>query len=478
VPKEVKMQNRQRGIGVVVENGIDMCLNISALAMAYIFAVLFKVPESVSFDSPRTMMIMFLVVLLQSFVFQGLNLYRPLPFAHPSVMLGKIFRANVVYYLIVEFLCVLAFDESREFMLVWMLISAVISTAILLFKKRMMIRFIALFRKKQYSLRKVIIVGDNTFTAAEFVRQVANNSECGMMVLGYVGDRINEDVGCDKLGSFKDLASILDEYHPSDVVFAIDGYDKRRLIRLVNICDDKCIKVYFLPVIYGFFKSPRQIEPVGSLPVINIHSTPLDNRFNAFMKRVIDVLGSLALILLTAPIMLAAAVGVKISSPGPIFFRQERVGKMGKRFVMLKFRSMRVNVDSEKGWTKGNDPRKTRFGTFIRKTSIDELPQLFNVLFGTMSLVGPRPEVPHFVEYFRERIPLYMVKHYVKPGMTGLAQIKGLRGDTSISERISADISYIEGWSLLLDIQILLKTPFRMLNRSEIYTKGSGENEK
>ena len=267
------------------------------------------------------------------------------------------------------------------------------------------------------------------------------------------------------------LAEILDKYKPTDVVFAIDAYDKRHLIRLVNMCDDRCIKVYFLPVIYGFFKHPRQIEQVGAVPIINIHSTPLDNHAKALLKRTLDIVGSILLIIITSPIMLFAAIGIKITSHGPILFRQQRVGKLGKKFTMLKFRSMLVNNRSSKEWSTGVDDRKTKFGNFLRKTSIDELPQLFNVLSGSMSLVGPRPEIPMFVEYFKEIIPLYMVKHYVKPGITGLAQIKGLRGDTSVEDRIHEDISYIENWSFALDLKILLATPFKALNRSEKYVE-------
>ena len=469
--------NNNRSLWVTIENGIDMFLNLASICMAYVFAVLFCEPGTVTLNSPSIMLWVFVVIMLQSFVFIALNMYAPLPFVRAYYVLGKIMRVNVLYYAFCELAVVVIFNsENTRFMLIWGVITAIIGTAVLLFKKRMMIRFANLYRKRHYHLRKVILVGDNTATVKDFIKQVSLNSQYGMMIIGYVGDKIHSDVGCDKLGSFRDLGAILDEYRPTDVVFAIDAYDKRHLIKLVNLCDDRCVKVYFLPVIYGFFKSPTQIETVGSLPVINIHSTPLDNRFNSFVKRVVDILGSLALIAMTSPIMLAAAIGVYISSPGPILFRQERVGKMGKPFTMLKFRSMKVNVESDSAWTTGADPRKTRFGTFIRKTSIDELPQLFNVLFGSMSLVGPRPEVPKFVEYFRDIIPLYMVKHYVKPGMTGLAQIKGLRGDTSVEDRIHEDIEYIEHWSLAMDISILLKTPFKAINKQEKYV-GDTENE-
>ena len=246
------------------------------------------------------------------------------------------------------------------------------------------------------------------------------------------------------------------------------------MMQLVGICDDRCIKVYFLPVIYGYLKSAKQIEILGSTPLINLHSTPLDIPLNAFLKRCVDVVGSILLIILTSPLMLVIAIGVKLSSRGPVLFRQVRVGRMGRQFKMLKFRSMRTHGE-DTSWTTGIDERKTRFGNFLRRTSLDELPQLFNVLSGKMSLVGPRPEIPRFVRHFRDEIPLYMVKHYVKPGITGLAQINGLRGNTSISDRIHADLYYIESWTPMLDLLILFKTPFKSINKSEVYGNAEGK---
>lgn len=467
------MRNDNRSIFATIENFIDLFLNAAAFAMAFILTPLFESPTGLTLDSPYTIIAIFVTVVVQAFVFLAFNVYEPIPFVRASKLLWKIAKVNLAFFAVLATIALIITRQSESrFVLFWVLLSFVISTGILVFKKNLIISLAKIFRKSRFNLRKVIVVGDNTATAADFVRQVANNPECGMLVVGYVGDKIDGDaIACDKLGAFKELAQILDTVRPDDVVFAIDAYDKRHLIRLVNMCDDRCIKVYFLPVIYGFFKVPRQIEAIGSLPIINIHSTPLDSPMNAFLKRCVDIFGSLALILLTAPIMLAAAIGVAISSPGPIFFTQERVGKMGKRFKMIKFRSMRVNSSSDKAWSTGEDSRKTKFGNFIRMTSIDELPQLFNVLLGHMSLVGPRPEIPKFVEYFKDIIPLYMVKHYVKPGMTGLAQVRGLRGDTSVEERIHADIEYIENWSFIMDIIILFKTPFKAINKQERYVE-------
>ncbi len=198
------------------------------------------------------------------------------------------------------------------------------------------------------------------------------------------------------------------------------------------------------------------------LPVINIRYVPLTNTGNIMVKRVMDIVGSLIGILVTSPVMLAVAALVKLTSPGPVIFKQERVGLHNKSFYMYKFRSMEQQPPGEekKAWTVKNDPRVTGVGKFLRKTSLDELPQLFNILKGDMSLVGPRPERPLFVEKFREEIPRYMVKHQVRPGLTGWAQVNGLRGNTSIRKRIEYDIYYIENWSLGLDIKIILMTFF------------------
>lgn len=465
------MQNQHRSIFDLAEGYIDMLINVISIIMAYFFAVMAFGQVVVAISNPRPMIFVFSITFSSFFIYHLMSLYKPSRYRIRMRMWTRIINANLILYGLVAFMvAIVTEDISRKFCFLWIIISAVISTAMLSFKYRVIKGVLSSFRKRQYNLRRIIIIGDNSASAAEYVKQVTeNNSMYGAMVIGYVGDKITEDIGVDKLGSFSELAAILDRYKPSDVVFAIDAYDKRRLIKLVNICDDRCIKVYFLPVIYGFFKNPRQIEQVGNIPMINAHSTPLDNRANAFMKRAVDILGSLVLIVLTSPLMLIAAIGIKVTSPGPILFRQIRIGKMGKRFKMVKFRSMRVENNSTKEWTTDKDTRKTRFGNFIRKTSIDELPQLFNVLIGNMSLVGPRPEIPIFVDYFREIIPLYMVKHYVKPGLTGLAQIKGLRGDTSVEERIHADIAYIENWSIWLDFVILAKTPLKAINRNERY---------
>ena len=204
-------------------------------------------------------------------------------------------------------------------------------------------------------------------------------------------------------------------------------------------------------------------EDLQGLPVINIRYVPLNNTFLAAIKRGVDIIGALVAIVLFSPVMLFSCLAIKLTSPGPLIYRQTRVGLHNKPFEMYKFRSMEVQPEEteKKAWTVKNDPRVTGYGKFMRHTSIDELPQLFNILKGDMSLVGPRPERPFFVEKFREEIPRYMVKHQVRPGLTGWAQVNGYRGDTSIRKRIDCDLYYIENWTLGLDFKILFLTFFK-----------------
>lgn len=197
----------------------------------------------------------------------------------------------------------------------------------------------------------------------------------------------------------------------------------------------------------------------------------MDNWFKNALKRAFDIVFASVAILITSPVMLFSVLMIKLTSPGPVIFYQERVGLNRKKFMMYKFRSMRVQTDEEERvqWTTKDDPRKTKWGAFMRKTSIDELPQFFNVLKGDMSVVGPRPERPFFVEKFREEIPRYMIKHQVRPGITGWAQVNGLRGDTSIEERINYDLYYIENWTFLFDLQIIFMTVFKGLVNKNAY---------
>lgn len=396
------------------------------------------------------------------------NVYAPMRTQGPLFFIGRIFLVNVEIFSAAAILSILTVPEGEvSFFIGWLLIANIISFTTISSKKVIMLAVLHSLRIRHQNVKNILLVTDSQEMADEYMEEIFDNPHFGYSVIGYVGN-LNVN-GLKHLGTTGDLDRILKEYRPDEVVIALDTVRKKLITRYISICNNNCAKVMVVPAICGYFKSPRQISMLGNLPMVDIRSTPLDNVFNRFLKRTVDIIGSLIMIVLTSPFMLFTAIGVKISSPGPILFKQIRVGRHNEEFTMYKFRSMRVNDTQQTGWSTEEDPRKTRFGAFIRKFALDELPQFFNVLKGDMSLVGPRPEVPFYVEKFKKEIPLYMLKHTLRPGITGQAQIKGLRGDTSIEARIDEDISYIENWTFWTDIRILLLTPFRAVNRHEKY---------
>lgn len=325
------------------------------------------------------------------------------------------------------------------------------------------------FRKLGYNQKHVIVVGNGHF-ARQYMEDVNARPHLGFVVDGYVSRSGKPEMGT-RLGEYEDLESILETHDADELIVALEPHEIRFMEQVLACADKEGIKVCIIPFYNDYIPTHPVVDVVGRTKLINIRTTPLDNVLWQVLKRAMDIAGALFLIVLTSPLMLGAAIGVRLSSPGPIIFKQERVGKNKKGFRMYKFRSMRVNDSENTAWSTDADPRKTRFGSFIRKYSIDELPQLFNVLKGDMSLVGPRPEIPFYVRHFKEEVPLYLVRQQVRPGITGWAQVHGLRGDTSIEKRVEYDIWYIENWSLWLDIKILFMTAFGGMKNSEQLAK-------
>lgn len=326
--------------------------------------------------------------------------------------------------------------------------------------KRIVVRkFLHRLRGRGYNQKTILLIGGGS-TAKRYVREIQRSPELGYRIVGVVSER-KKLANIPYLGHFGQLEQLLERWKPDEAVAGLDIDEYQEMPQIIQACEKSGTKLSMIPFYAEYMPARPQFDSINGLPMINLRRVPLDNMGNAFLKRAMDIVGSLVLIVLFSPVMLVTAVGVKLSSPGPIIFRQLRVGRDKKEFYMYKFRSMRVNSGSNTAWSQNRDSRKTPFGAVIRKLSLDEFPQFFNVLKGDMSLVGPRPELPHFVEQFREEIPLYMVKHQVRPGITGWAQVNGLRGDTSIEERIEHDIYYIENWTLLFDIKILLMTLFK-----------------
>ena len=320
------------------------------------------------------------------------------------------------------------------------------------------------FRAKGYNLKHILLAGYSR-AAEEYIDRIMGNPEWGYVVCGILDDSVPSGTlykGVKVLGRIDNLHELLPANELDEIAITLSLKDYDRLEEIVSICEKYGVHTKFIPDYNSVIPTRPYTEDLMGLPVINIRNVPLTNTANMLIKRLMDIVGSLVGIVLTSPIMLICAVAVKATSKGPVVFKQERVGLHGKHFSMYKFRSMEQQKPSEeqKAWTVKNDPRVTNVGKIMRKTSLDELPQLFNILKGDMSLVGPRPERPLFVDKFKEEIPRYMVKHQVRPGLTGWAQVNGYRGDTSIRKRIEYDLYYIENWTVWLDVKIIFMTFF------------------
>ncbi len=313
--------------------------------------------------------------------------------------------------------------------------------------------------------RRVLVIGDGE-TARAYLNGILSQDDSPYRPVGTVGrKRLG---GCPLLGGYGRVSQILDRTSPDEVVVAMEADEHELIEDILVSCERSGVDILMVPTYRKFISGNPIIFQEADVPLVSINHIALSNTGYAFIKRTFDLAVSLVLVVLLSPLMLVAAIGTKLSSPGPIIFKQERIGRGRHPFMIYKFRSMRVNDASDTAWSTHDDPRRTRFGAFMRKYSIDELPQLFNVIKGDMSLVGPRPEIPTYVNEFKQNIPLYMVRHRVRPGITGWAQINGLRGDTPIDKRVEYDLFYIEHWSMTFDLRILLMTPFKgIVNHSE-----------
>lgn len=331
---------------------------------------------------------------------------------------------------------------------------------------RNLIRYILhFFRSRGYNVKYILLVGYSR-AAEQYIDRINANPQWGYVVRGVLDDRIPRGTmyrGVKVLGTINNLFVILPQSKLDEIAITLALEDYGRLEEIVSLCEKSGVHTKFIPDYNSVIPSRPYTEDLMGLPVINIRHVPLTNTFNLIAKRIVDLIGSLVCIVLFSPFMLFALIGVKCSGKGPVIFKQERVGLHNKPFQMYKFRTMEIQKPTaeQKAWTTKNDPRVTKIGKILRKTSIDEMPQIFNVLKGDMSLVGPRPERPFFVEKFREEIPRYMIKHQVRPGMTGWAQVNGYRGDTSIRKRVEYDLYYIENWTMAFDIKILFLTIFK-----------------
>ena len=406
-----------------------------------------------------------LIVIVPGYLvlYYGFQLYTPKRVQGRRLEAWHIIQANVIG--LMAFILLLYVwkqpDFSRGMIFVFFLVNVFLEVVV-----RNIIREVLRdMRKQGYNQKHILLIGYSR-AAEQYIDRIKANPEWGYIVRGILADNVprgTEYKGIKVLGRIDNLMIVLPENKLDEIAITLGLAEYHKLEKIVGMCEKSGVHTKFIPDYNNIIPTKPYTEDILGLPVINIRYVPLNNTFNALVKRAMDIAGSIVGIIVTSPLMLLMCAIIKLTSPGPLIYKQERVGLHNQTFRMYKFRSMEVQPESEekKAWTVKNDPRVTPIGKFMRHTSIDELPQLFNILKGNMSLVGPRPERPFFVEKFREEIPRYMVKHQVRPGLTGWAQVNGYRGDTSIRKRIEYDLYYIENWSIGLDIKIIFLTFFK-----------------
>ena len=443
---------------------IDMVIIYCSMPMAYLVKFKLLSPTMLGRLPIQSYLRLMAVVTPVYILIYFLNsVYDPKRTSRIKHELVALFKANVVgigVLIIGIYVVIKDIDYARSVLGLFFFIN-LFATAFFRVVLRKTLRFA---RKRGYNQKHILLVGYSE-AAEAFIDRIVGNPQWGYAVYGLLDDRHEVGYkyrGVEVIGPIKDLTPILQDNDLEEVAITLALEDYDFLEEVVKECEKQGVHTQFIPDYNKFIPSRAYTEDLFGLPLINIRYVPLANGGYAALKRAADFIGALFGIIITSPIMIVAAILVKLSSPGPVIFKQQRVGLHNKPFNMYKFRSMKVQEDEEekKGWTTKDDPRVTGIGKFLRRTSLDELPQLFNILVGDMSIVGPRPERPQFVEKFQEEIPRYMIKHQVRPGLTGWAQVNGLRGDTSIEERIEHDIFYIENWTVGFDIKIFFMTFF------------------
>ena len=439
------------------------------LVLSYFLAWMIRFVGPMAATAVRTrsfrqyMLMLVFIVPVYLLLYQAFTLYTPMRMQGRRLVLANIVKANSLGLLILmfTFYMVNEGDYSRSTYIMFYVINIALQWG----ARMLIFGLLKDMREKGMNQRQLICVGYSR-AAEEYIDRVLANPQWGYVIRGILDDNVPAGTmykGIKVLGRIANLNVILPENKLDEIAITLGLSEYYRLEEIVALCEKSGVHTKFIPDYNKIIPTKPYTEDILGLPVINIRYVPLNNTFNAMIKRAMDIVGSICGIIVTSPLMLLMCLLIKLTSPGPLIYKQERVGLHNRTFRMYKFRSMEIQPESEekKAWTVKNDPRVTGIGKFMRHTSIDELPQLFNILKGEMSLVGPRPERPFFVEKFREEIPRYMVKHQVRPGLTGWAQVNGYRGDTSIRKRIECDLYYIENWSIGFDVKIIFLTFFK-----------------
>lgn len=410
------------------------------------------------------------ILIVWGFSFQAFNLYRPRRMGSHVAEFLDIAKANTLSVIILVALSffVRQFEYSRlVFLHFWLLNLVALGFSRVVFREGL--RFV---RRRGFNQRYVLVIGAGKL-GQRVTHCIHQHLELGLQVRGYLSrhpEKIGRTYeGAHVVGTYADVSKSVES--GIDIVFLCLPPDAEvQAEKILAYLATTMVEVKVVPAIYEFITLRAEAEMFEGLPVITLQGSPLHG-WNLVVKRGMDIAGAAAALVLSSPVFLALAVVVKVSSPGPVFYRQIRMGLDGRAFKMLKFRSMQVNAEAETGpvWARAGDARRTILGAFLRQTSLDELPQFWNVLKGEMSIVGPRPERPEFINRFRHGFPQYMLRHKMKAGITGWAQVNGWRGNTSLEKRVEYDLYYIEHWSVLFDLKILWLTLWKGMFHKNAY---------
>ncbi|HET8578261.1 MAG TPA: undecaprenyl-phosphate glucose phosphotransferase [Methylomirabilota bacterium] len=394
--------------------------------------------------------------------FRAFDLYRPRRIGSHLSEARDIAKASSMGALVLVAVMTFFFREY-DFSRVVIVYFWVLSIAVVWFSRAAFREVLRFARRHGYNQRYAVVVGSGDLATA-VAQRIEQRPDVGIRILGMVTDEKEPSAGPRRLGGYADLRAVLDANAVDHVILTLAHEDYGRLAGLLEAIGDEPVTIHVVPDLFRFTSLRGGVEEFEGMPFIHLRESPLHG-WNQVAKRAFDVVFSVATLVLLSPLLLGITAAVKLTSPGPVFYGQERMGLDGQRFRMLKFRTMRTDAEAKTGpvWAPPNDPRRTPIGAFLRRFSLDELPQFINVLRGEMSVVGPRPERPVFVERFRQTVPGYMLRHKVKSGVTGWAQVNGLRGNTSLEKRIEYDLEYIERWSFGLDLKIIALTVVRVL---------------
>lgn len=413
--------------------------------------------------------LLFVVIPVYLILYFSFGLYKPRR-TYKTIFseATQIIKVNIVAFVVL--VAILFILNQPDFSRIMLFLLAVVATVLGIIERSIIRGILKKIRIENRNLKHILIVGDNDL-AFSFARKIRDNPYLGFDISGFLGrsNRVGLEIeGSKIIGSFKDLDYILENNTFDRVVLAIPLKYYYKINELVESCERVGIKAEIIPDYIRYFPAQPSVDMIEDIPIINIRYVPLDDAFNRAVKSLSDYIIAIIAIIITSPIMIVTAIAIKLTSPGPIIFKQERIGFHGKPFEMYKFRSMKVqNPDDEKsGWTTKDDPRKTKIGDFIRKTSIDELPQLFNVLKGDMSLVGTRPPTIDEVKQYDKR---HWKRLVIWPGITGNWQVNGRSKITDFEKVVDLDVDYIDNWTIWLDFKILLKTVKTVLFKNDAY---------